>query len=711
MSAPSAPLVRTGLALGSVRPIGGVLTNRVLLIGIVALAAGLGLWRLDAEGFSNTYYAATVRSMLASWHAFFFASFDPGGFITVDKPPLGFWVQALSAAILGFSGVSLLLPEVIATALSVLVLNHLVARVFGARAGLVAAFALAVTPIAVATSRNSTVDSILVLVVLLGAWAVSIAAERGHIGWLVVAFALVGVGFNVKMLQAYLVAPAFGAAFLLAAPRSLRARIGGLALATLVLLAISASWALAVSAVPADQRPYVGGSTTNSEFELAINYNGLDRLNGGFGFPDTGAPGPLRLFGGSVAGQASWLIPFALVGLTAGWLVWLRELPLLAGPRRRRGGPGRGLGRSAADASRSAADSSRSAADSGRAAIAPDPLPQHSARAAVLADADRRRLVALVLWGVWLATVMVFFSVARFWHLYYLVMVGPAVAALVGIGAVLMAREYRHGSAIGMLLPGGLVLTGLVQLAMLQVSPEWADRLTPIVLTVSLGVGAILLLVRIAPDLFVASPRHRVTEGLVALGVAGLLVAPLAWSIVTVADAPGGTLPQAGPRSSPGFGFGRLGGFVGRGGGVGGGGSGLAVSNPMVTFLEANRGNARWIVATASAQVAAPIILATGQGVMALGGFTGGDPAISLPQFRSLVRAGAVRYVLVSGGGFGRLGGGDSGQILRWATNTCRPVSFANGGSTSAPGQFSGGSSIPGFGPFGGTSLVDCRGT
>ena len=147
--------------------------------------------------------------MALNWHNFFFAAFDPQGFLAIDKPPLGFWVQVLSTRIFGFSAWSLLLPEALAGVGSVAVLYVLVRRVFGPVAGLIAALALALTPISVVTSRNNTIDSLLVLVLLLAAWALSIAAETGRVRWLVLSALLVGLGFNIKMLEGYLVLPAF----------------------------------------------------------------------------------------------------------------------------------------------------------------------------------------------------------------------------------------------------------------------------------------------------------------------------------------------------------------------------------------------------------------------------------------------------------------------------------------------------------------------
>src|SRR5947209_2611549 len=216
-------------------------------LALVLLIAGvLDFWQLNRVGYGNTYYAAAVKSMLQSWHNVFFNAFDPGGFVTIDKPPLGFWLQVASAKVFGFSGLSLMLPQALAGVLSVAVLYRLVNRTFGAVAGLLAALALAVMPVSLAASRNNIIDGTLVLVTLLGAWAVLRAAETGRLRWLLLCAALVGLGFNVKMLEAYLVVPAFGLLYLLAAPRRWTTRVWHLAVATVALLAISLSWVTAV---------------------------------------------------------------------------------------------------------------------------------------------------------------------------------------------------------------------------------------------------------------------------------------------------------------------------------------------------------------------------------------------------------------------------------------------------------------------------------
>src|SRR5947209_1419109 len=262
---------------------GSTLWHRLALGGIMLISIFMNFFQLGQNGFGNLYYAAGIRSMLDNWHNFFFVSYDPGGFVTIDKPPLGFWLQVASAKLLGFTPFSVFLPQAIAGVLSVLLLYYLVRRHFGVVAGLLAALALALSPISVVTNRNITIDSTLALVLLVGAWAVMRAAETGRLRWLLLSAAIVGIGFNVKMLEAYLVVPAYILLYLLAAPISIWKRVGHLALAGVVLLAISLSWALAVDLTPASLRPYVGSSQNNSEISLALGYNGINRLIGQFG--------------------------------------------------------------------------------------------------------------------------------------------------------------------------------------------------------------------------------------------------------------------------------------------------------------------------------------------------------------------------------------------------------------------------------------------
>ena len=690
--------------------------RRRALALIMLLAGVLDFWNLQANGYANTYYAATVKSMLQSWHNFFFVSFDPGGFVSVDKPPLGFWIQAASAKLLGFSGFSILAPEALAGALSVGVLYLIVRRVFTPAAGLLATLALAVTPISVVTNRNNTIDSLLVLTSLLAAYAVTRAAEHGSLRWLLLGALLVGLGFNIKMLEAYLIVPALAAVYLLAAPISWRARLGHLALAGVVLLVISLSWVTIVDLTPAALRPYVGSSTTNSELELALGYNGIERLtglvgqfigrsaasgvtssgaavnSGPGGVSENGLPGVFRLLNTQLGGQASWLLGIGAVGLLAsGWslrpLRWLRE----------------------------------------QQAGHVDAAPAHLSV----------RQGAWLLWGLWTLTQAVFFSVAGFYHTYYLVMLAPSVAALAGIGAVELWRDYRESGWRAWLLPAALLISALVQAVILAPFDAYSAWMTPLVVGVSLLATAALVWLRLRERRSLAADRSealivesdppphaagsaRWQMAALSAGLAVALLGPLVWTGVSLARGAGGALPAAGPTATSsragaqfasrprgfgggfGGGFGRppftggvapappAGGFSGAPptGGFAGGPAGVVyVGGPsanatLISYLEAHQGSARYLFATTNANSAAPYILATGKAVMALGGFQGSDPILTLSQLQSLIASGQVRYFLLEGAGLGggARGGSANGALTAWVANTCASVSASASG-------------------------------
>jgi len=617
--------------------------HRFGLVGISLLAAFLRFFRLEQEGYANLYYAATVKSMLTSWHNFFFASFDPGGFVTVDKPPLGFWIQAASAALLGFNGLSLLLPQALAGVLSVLLLYHLVRRVFGPTAGVLAALVSAVTPISVAADRNNTIDSLLILTLLLAAWAVSRAAEEGRLRWLLVGMVLVGLGFNIKMMQAYMVLPAFYLLYLLAPHLPWWKRVVHLTLATVVLLAVSLSWAVSVDLTPPDQRPFIGSSHNNTVMELIIGHNAMARLlpgglrggprrpppppgwrpgqplppppGGQFGRPpppsggparpptprqgsrqpfvqEIGERGALRLFNRQLAGQISWLLPLAGLGLLAA--AWQEHLGFSL----------------------------------------------------------KRRHQALLLWSAWLLPQMAFFSIANLFHRYYLEMMAPAIAALVGAGVVAMWDDYRRPGWRGWLLPLTLVIAAAVQALILAPFPDWSRWLTPIVVGLCLVSASLLALLRGRAVSTTSGHATRTTQYAVAFGLLALLIAPTVWALIPVWHGGDPGLPFAGPE--------------------------LLEKHPrrrgppdlsrLVDYLLANRGEAVFLVATIRANEAAPIILATGEPVMALGGFTGGDQILSVDDLEEWVTSGAVRFFLLSPRG------GQQRDLVKWITTRCTPV-------------------------------------
>ena len=647
--------------------------HRLVLAAILVLSAFLNLYNLTGEGYGNPYYAAGVKDMLTSWSNFFFVSFD-SGFVSIDKPPLGLWIQAASAYLFGFHGRALLLPQAIAGVLCVALIYHLVRRPFGPVAGLIAALALAVTPIVVATSRNNTADMLLVLTVLVAAWAVVRATETGRLRWLLLCALIVGVGFNIKMMQAFLVLPAFYLLYLVAALVPRLRRFVHLGLAMLVLVAVSLSWAVVVDLTPPTERPYVGSSQHNSALELASGYNGLSRLvgrgnelinpQGGFnvgsasdeqsaqgpGGPGGGGPGgvgengekgPFRLLDQQLAGQIGWLLPLAAVGLLAAGTQRRPRLPL-----------------------------------------------------------DRKHQ-ALVLWGMWLLTMYGFFSVAGMFHRYYLVMLAPAIAALVGIGVTALWKDYRSPGWRGWLLPLTLVGVAAVQDYIILSSYEgWPLWLAPAISGLCLLTAGVLAISRIRKGQE-ARTSSKMLVGTATVAILALLMAPSAWASYGVfgGEVGGGPI-AAGPRPvESGGGPGGPGGPP-RGGPPPGGGPRPEADSALVEYLQANKGDAEYLVASSSGMATSPIILSTDEKVINLNGFEGHDPVFSADELAGLVDKGAVRFFLVGGGP-----GSSEMESTGWIEDNCQQVPQEEWQSPDAAEQ--GGGGPPGRAP----TLYDCGAT
>ncbi len=296
------------------------------LLGLLALTGVLNLWSLSRNGWANDYYSAAVRSMSTSWHDFLFASLDHSGVMTVDKPPLALWVQALSVRVFGYHPIAILLPQALMGMATVVLIYDLVGRRFGRTGGAIAGLALAVTPITVAISRHNNPDALLVLCTVAAVWCAVRGLEAGRGGrstrWLLAAGVCVGLGFETKMLVALTVVPGIAAAWLWVAPaargrlHALRQLLGGGG----AMLLVGGAWPALVELTPAADRPWVSGTSSNTIFSLIFEYNGLGRVNGQAGGPGGvggtmfgGATGPLRLLNNALGGQAGWLLGFALL--------------------------------------------------------------------------------------------------------------------------------------------------------------------------------------------------------------------------------------------------------------------------------------------------------------------------------------------------------------------------------------------------------------
>ncbi|MEZ5101560.1 MAG: glycosyltransferase family 39 protein [Thermoleophilia bacterium] len=391
--------------------------SRPALLALLAATAVLYLWDLGASGWGNQYYAAAAQAGSSSWKALLFGALDPGNAITVDKPPASIWVMGLSVRAFGLSSWSLLVPQALMGVASVGLLHATVRRVAGPAAGLAAGAALALTPVATLMFRFDNPDALLVLLLVAAAYALTRALERASTGWLLAAGSLVGWAFLAKMLQAFLVVPAFALVYLVAAPTPLQRRLWQLVAGGVALVASAGWWVVLVELWPAASRPYVGGSTNDSVVDLVLGYNGLSRLTGegdgpgGGGF--SGTPGAGRLFNALLGGEVSWLLPAAGLALVAG-LVLTRRRP----------------------------------------------------------RTDRTR-AALLLWGGWLVVTGAVLSLMDgIVHPYYAVALAPAVGALVGIGGRELWRARRWLAARAVLALGIAGTTGW-SWALLDRTPDW----------------------------------------------------------------------------------------------------------------------------------------------------------------------------------------------------------------------------------------------
>ncbi|MEW5960194.1 MAG: glycosyltransferase family 39 protein [Chloroflexota bacterium] len=633
------------------------------LAAIVTLAAGLRFANLEALGYANHYYTAAVKSMLQSWPNFFFVAAEPGGAVSVDKPPLGLWLQAMSAYFFGVNGLAVLLPEIVAGLLAVVVVYHLVRRSFGTAAGLLSALALAITPVVVATDRNNTIDSLLILTLLLAAWAFIKATESNRLRYLLLGAVLVGLGFNIKMLQAYLPLPAFYALYFLGVAERLWRKVTNLALATVVLLLVSLSWAVVVDLTPADQRPYVGSSNDNSVLSLALGYNGLQRLiglgpggglrppnraNGPFPQPGTGpdgssSPSELSANGSLPRQDRSQNGSFPQPGAGNG-------SPVQPGPQGSGGGGGPGGG-------------FPGTGQAGLLRLFTTPLSKEASwllpfglfSAALLLFRSRLRWPltpghqALVLWGGWLLTGAIFFSIAQFFHEYYLSILGAPLAVLVSIGTVELWRmgQQRPWPATGLLLAAASLTLGLQLLtAATFVSGAWWLLLA---MAVFAG-GAGLLIVSVA-----RRRRRGVMAGFAGI-IAALLLTPAIWSGLTTLNAGGNqALPSAYSGQSAGPAK----------------GDGLQVNQALLDYLQSRTQAMTYLMAVPSSMQGADYVIATGRPVLYLGGFNGMDPVVTGDDLAHLVADGQLRYIYQGGGGPGPAG---QSNISTWVTTHCTPV-------------------------------------
>ena len=529
VAGPSTPARRGRLGRLLLGPDGQPVWQRPLFALLLLATAALYLVNLSASGYANEFYAAAVKAGTQSWKALLFGSLDSANSITVDKPPASLWFMAISGRILGFSSFSLLLPQALMGVGTVALVYAAVKRWSGAAAGLIAGSLVALTPVAALMFRFDNPDALLTLLMAASVYCMVRAIDShkrgGGIGWLIGAGVIVGFAFLTKMGEALLVVPALGLAYLVAGPVTLWPRIRNLVAAAGALV-VSAGWYIALVAIwPAADRPYIGGSTTNSLLELALGYNGLGRLEGGDGNGGGGgggngfggSTGLLRMFNSDFRGEISWLLPAALFALAVG-LWYTRRAP----------------------------------------------------------RTDKIR-ASLMLWGGYLVvTALVFSYMSGTIHPYYTIVLAPPIGALIAIGGREMWRR-RANLVDRILLAVMIVGTGFWAARLLEIEDSsWLAWLPMTILAVSFAAGALLVVS--------GGWLRRAAVVAVTVGALAAVSGSAVWTVATAAQPHSGSIPTSGPSGAAQGGFGGgnggpggaggRGGFGGGTGGPGGGGQG-----------------------------------------------------------------------------------------------------------------------------------------
>ncbi|HEX3434453.1 MAG TPA: glycosyltransferase family 39 protein [Solirubrobacteraceae bacterium] len=686
------------------------------LSALMLLAAVLNLWALSKNGWANDYYSAAVRSMSSSWHNFLYASADPSGVMTVDKPPLALWVQSLSVRVFGYHPLSMLVPQALMGVASVALLYDIVRRWFGRVGGFAAGLALALTPISVAISRHNNPDALLVLCCVAAVWFALRALQDGRTRWLVLAGIAVGLGFETKMLVALTVVPGIALAYLLIAPRGRLRALRQLAAGGATMLVVGGAWPALMALTPAADRPWISGTADNSIFSLIFGYNGLGRVDGQTGGPGGvagnmfgGQAGPLRLLNSALGGQAGWLLGFAVVS----------GLAILLATRLRR--------------------------------------------------TDARSGWLLALGGAFLTTAVLFSAASGIFHPYYVSLLAPFAAALFGAGvAQLLDGSLRARAFAPVALAAGVA----TELAVLHQYVGQLSWLPPVLIT-----ACVLAVVALAA---LSAPRVRVAAATVAVAALLLAPAVWAVdtlghatsgtfpeggpaNVQTASGAGGfggfgarsgargfggpppgvgaglgaprgagsstgprlfgggptsgsGSFPSAGNGAPPAAGG--AGSAVAGRAGFGGGGTGAPFGNDSTTtqavaYVKSHGGGT---IAVSSQSSAASAIIASGANVAGIGGFSGRESDVGTAWLAQRVSSGAIRWVLGerTGQGSGPRLPGDtragSKAAMTAVAKACRKVTLPASSTSAASSGAAAAASGSGAAASIATTLYDCQG-
>ncbi|MDD7373527.1 MAG: glycosyltransferase family 39 protein [Sarcina ventriculi] len=636
--------------------------DKLPIIFILILSFILNMANLKIQGYGNEYYAAGIKSMLTSFKNFFFLSFDPSGFVSLNKPPIGLWIQGIFGKIFGVSGFALILPEALAGTLCVFILYILIKRYFGFITGIMAALILAITPIYVAVSRTNDFQTILILFMLLSIMPAIKAAKTGNIKYLIVSVIIVGIAFNINRLESFIIIPAIYLTYIFSESEgekrvieryvcgitfitqerekvSLKAKIKCLILATIVLLVVSLSWSFLVDLVPVNARPYVGDSTTNSEIELVLNQHNQvsNKINSNINLNYDGDNtlsyntlnenefiknynewntihkdnktqfGIFRLFqDNNLSDQIAWFLPLAIISL-------------------------------------------------------------------IVSIINRRKIIALkstkniiiMFFSIWFVTEFLYFSFV-YSNIYDLATLAVPTAALCGIGIKKMIQSYRKNKSMWLSLSLGLTI--IVQYIIVIYYRENLSYLLIHLFYLDLGISiiAVFTLFKIRNKEFT---NNNLKNGLIVISIIGCLIIPLIGSSASLVYKTDGIFKGAGLQLFESKTQQNVNNYMKNYGVEFGGSEDLS---KFINFLNENKGeNQEYLLVTPSASVYAQnIILDTGDKVMALGGRTGNDDILTLFAFKQLVREGKVKYVLVGN----ETNSFNNASIMNWVKNVGKVI-------------------------------------
>ncbi|MCK8617389.1 glycosyltransferase family 39 protein [Fructobacillus sp. M158] len=680
------------------------------LLGILALAAFLYGWGIWDAGSANSYYTAAITSMTQSWHNFWYVAFDPAGFITVDKPPIALWFMAISAKVFGVHGWSVVLPSVLAGIGSVALLYRLITPKFGPWAGRLAALVMTLTPTVVANSRTNNMDAILVFFLLLVVYTLTRAVAKKKFWLVLIAFALIGIAFNIKMLQAFMILPAMLVFYWVAIKLPWKKKALWLLAAMASLGLFTVAYPASVDSVSSSSRPYIGSSQTNSLMELAFGYNGTQRLlgqtsgtGGTFGgmgkssnkSSKTKAPTNANATKTPAAQTATGTAPTgaAPTGST-GKTPPTGTAPTGTGqknnaptkpsgskkgaptgtkPSGKMGNPGKGgKGGMGGGGSAFAIGNAgpfrlfQSNLGSQIGWFLPFALLGMGAGWwAFRKKGDKWYRISneqadVLLWAGWFVPVYGFFSVASFFHPYYTIMLAPAIAALTAIGAVAIAKMVKEGGIKQGLIAKVLLAITLIATTALQAYYAWSYYPVASVIIVILGIA--VAAIWFIPK--VINSKLKITLSIVVVALLSGF-----WALTPTLSHTSAAIPNANPSLLSSKGSSDMGG---------------SVDSALLSCTEKNQESAKYLFATTDSNSASGYIIKSGKAVMALGGYNGTDPTMTLTEFKQLVKSGQLKYFVL---GNTKSSTGNISKILAWVKKNGTQVTYSSSKKSSSQSQ------------------------